>query len=118
MHSPPAIMAKVIGRDTSSEAVSREVQRRAMDPDVADYEMDQVQPGSARSPITGVYEFQAADYPNPNPNPQRQRNGALRSADPGRLQAQQARRKQRRGERVRNAEYNPKTRSYDLDHTD
>jgi len=69
MHSPPAIMAKVIGRDTSSEAVSREVQRRAMDPDVADYEMDQVQPGSARSPITGVYEFQAADYPNPNPNP-------------------------------------------------
>lgn len=49
---------------------------------------------------------------------QRQRNGALRSADPGRLQAQQARRKQRRGERVRNAEYNPKTRSYDLDHTD
>ncbi|EDX17907.1 GD15846 [Drosophila simulans] len=62
-----AIMAKVIGRDTSSEAVSREAQRRAMDPDVADYEMDQVQPGSARSPITGEYEFQAADYPNPNP---------------------------------------------------
>ncbi|XP_052849560.1 netrin-A isoform X2 [Drosophila gunungcola] len=49
---------------------------------------------------------------------QRQRSGALRSADPGRLQAQQARRKQRRGERVRNAEYNAKTRSYDLDHTD
>ncbi|XP_039499116.1 netrin-A isoform X1 [Drosophila santomea] len=64
-----AIMAKVIGRDTSSEAVSsRESQRRAMDPDVADYEMDQVQPGSARSPITGEYEFQAADYPNLNLN--------------------------------------------------
>ncbi|XP_017055603.1 netrin-A isoform X2 [Drosophila ficusphila] len=46
------------------------------------------------------------------------RSGSLRSADPGRLQAQQNRRKQRRGERVWNAEYNPKTRSYDLDHTD
>ncbi|XP_044317185.1 netrin-A isoform X2 [Drosophila rhopaloa] len=49
---------------------------------------------------------------------QRQRGGALRSADPGRVQAQQGRRKQRRGERVRNAEYNAETRSYDLDHTD
>ncbi|XP_016925354.2 netrin-A isoform X2 [Drosophila suzukii] len=61
-----AIMAKVIGRDTSSEAASRESQRRAMDPDVADYEMDQDQPGSPRSPITTEYEFH---YPNPNSSP-------------------------------------------------
>lgn len=67
MHSPPAIMAKVIGRDTSSEAVSREVQRRAMDPDVADYEMDQVQPGSARSPITGCTSFRRRTIPIPIP---------------------------------------------------
>jgi len=59
-------MAKVIGRDTSSEAASRESQRRAMDPDVADYEMDQDQPGSPRSPITTEYEFH---YPNPNSSP-------------------------------------------------
>ncbi|XP_033171057.1 netrin-A isoform X2 [Drosophila mauritiana] len=64
--------------------------------------------GGVRVPGGGLSQSQS----------QRQRNGALRSADPGRLQAQQARRKQRRGERVRNAEYNPKTRSYDLDHTD
>jgi len=63
---PLAIMAKVIGRDTSSEAASRESQRRAMDPDVADYEMDQDQPGSPRSPITTEYEFH---YPNPNSSP-------------------------------------------------
>ncbi|XP_016995274.2 netrin-A isoform X1 [Drosophila takahashii] len=54
-----AIMAKVIGRDTSSEAAaSREAPRRAMDPDGEDYEMDQDQPGS----IT------PADYHYPNPN--------------------------------------------------
>ncbi|XP_032581548.1 netrin-A isoform X2 [Drosophila sechellia] len=64
--------------------------------------------GGVRVPGGGLSQSQS----------QRQRNGALRSADPGRLQAQQARRKQRRGERVRNAKYNPKTRSYDLDHTD
>ncbi|KAH8237770.1 hypothetical protein KR038_011575, partial [Drosophila bunnanda] len=54
-----AIMAKVIGRDTSSEAASREAQRRAMDPGVAtDYEMDQEQPPE--------YEFQSTDpsYPS------------------------------------------------------
>ncbi|EDW65948.1 netrin-A isoform X1 [Drosophila virilis] len=60
-----AIMAKVIGRDTSSEAASNE-RRRAMDQDV-DYEMDQ-QPAGGQE-----YEYQAAagigsasvpDYPN------------------------------------------------------
>lgn len=59
-------MAKVIGRDTSSEAASREAQRRAMDPDVAaDYEMDQEQPGAGvQSPAE--YEFQSTDpsYPS------------------------------------------------------
>ncbi|XP_020805527.1 netrin-A isoform X2 [Drosophila serrata] len=64
---------------------------------------------------------------------QRQRNGSLRSADSGRLQEKQARKQQQRkrsgGERnqernreqeqrIWNAEYNAKTRSYDLDHTD
>ncbi|KAH8356576.1 hypothetical protein KR200_006625, partial [Drosophila serrata] len=60
-----AIMAKVIGRDTSSEAASREAHRRAMDPDVAmDYEMDQEQPGVVQSPAE--YEFQSTDpsYPS------------------------------------------------------
>lgn len=43
-------MAKVIGRDTSSEVANSE-RRRAMDPDV-DYEMDQ-QPGPNRSTDIG-----------------------------------------------------------------
>ncbi|SPP88712.1 netrin-A isoform X2 [Drosophila guanche] len=51
---------------------------------------------------------------------QRQRDGAVRSANPGRVQAHQVRtREQQRGDRrIWNAEYNAKTRSYDLDHTD
>ncbi|XP_017850812.1 netrin-A isoform X2 [Drosophila busckii] len=43
---------------------------------------------------------------------QRQRNGALRSAHPGGVQAQSKSR-----QRAWNAEYNAETRSYDLDHT-
>ncbi|XP_032594227.1 netrin-A isoform X2 [Drosophila grimshawi] len=42
---------------------------------------------------------------------QRQRSHALRSTNPGGIQAQQ-------NQRLRNAEYNAETRSYDLDHTD
>ncbi|XP_022208530.2 netrin-A isoform X2 [Drosophila obscura] len=54
---------------------------------------------------------------------QRQRDGALRSANPGRIQAHQVRPREQRGgsdrdRRIWNAEYNAKTRSYDLDHTD
>ncbi|XP_060663650.1 netrin-A isoform X1 [Drosophila nasuta] len=57
-----AIMAKVIGRDTSSEAASNE-RRHAMDPD-ADYEMDQ-QPdraGQVRSGSSGMSGSSASDY--------------------------------------------------------
>ncbi|XP_017063801.1 netrin-A isoform X2 [Drosophila eugracilis] len=67
---------------------------------------------------TGLTEYSGIQRVSGGGLSQRQRNGAVRSSDSGRVQAKQAKRKQRRGERVRNAEYNPKTRSYDLDHTD
>ncbi|XP_034664916.1 netrin-A isoform X1 [Drosophila subobscura] len=73
-----AIMAKVIGRDTSSEAASREqAQRRAIDPADVDYEMDQdpwavAVAGAGADAGRTEYEFQGAaaaaaaeeDYPN------------------------------------------------------
>ncbi|XP_017111664.1 netrin-A isoform X1 [Drosophila elegans] len=63
-----AIMAKVIGRDTSSEAASRESPRRAMDPDVADYEMDQDRPAEyeLQAGAGAGAEAEGADYPSAN----------------------------------------------------
>ncbi|KAH8419954.1 hypothetical protein KR009_004330 [Drosophila setifemur] len=64
-----AIMAKVIGRDTSSEvAASRDryPDRDRADPDVEDYEMDQDQPGAVPAD-RGFQDREAeaeADYPN------------------------------------------------------
>ncbi|KAH8295550.1 hypothetical protein KR044_011464 [Drosophila immigrans] len=58
-----AIMAKVIGRDTSSEAASNERRRHAMDPDV-DYEMDQQEAaGQVRSGSSGssASDYQSSD---------------------------------------------------------
>lgn len=49
----------------------------------------------------------------------RQRNGAIRSANSGGIQAQQTHHQQQQQQRrIWNAEYNPQTGSYDLDHTD
>ncbi|KAI8035628.1 hypothetical protein M5D96_011677 [Drosophila gunungcola] len=59
-------MAKVIGRDTSSEAASRESPRRAMDPDVADYEMDQDRPAEYELQVGAGAEAEGADYPSAN----------------------------------------------------
>lgn len=56
-------MAKVIGRDMSSEMGSR-----YRDPDEADYEMDQDQPGAVpadyESQARGAVAGSEADYPN------------------------------------------------------
>ncbi|KAH8276094.1 hypothetical protein KR018_007421 [Drosophila ironensis] len=57
-----AIMAKVIGRDMSSERATR-----YRDPDVADYEMDQEDLGDVAATVAGLVDLETEmDYPSDN----------------------------------------------------